>query len=262
MIIQGQDFSLAGGGTTSTATTIGLSSFKLPNGENITTTDLDGEVGQGVHEPGNDKEENISFTGVTQNADGTAVLTGVVRGLNFVTPFTGDAARAFGHGGGTTFRLSNTAPFLNSFPRKANTNTFTEVNTFEEFPLKTGDFTPTTDGQMVTKSHLDSETVKNLDLAGTRVMTGNLDMGSNDIDMGTTGKIENLPDAVDPQEPATLSQLTGSIAGAPPNANETTKGIVEIATQAEVDAGTVTGGTGATLVVTPATLETLQQRAL
>lgn len=43
-------------------------------------------------------------------------------------------------------------------------------------------------------------------------------------------------------------------AGGNVNATETTKGIVEVATQAEVDAGTATGSTGATLVVTPATL--------
>ncbi len=41
-----------------------------------------------------------------------------------------------------------------------------------------------------------------------------------------------------------------AIAGAP-DASTTTKGIVELATQAEADAGTATGGTGAALVVTP-----------
>ena len=40
-------------------------------------------------------------------------------------------------------------------------------------------------------------------------------------------------------------------AGGNVNASETTKGIVEIATVAEVAAGTTTGGTGATLVLTP-----------
>jgi len=39
-----------------------------------------------------------------------------------------------------------------------------------------------------------------------------------------------------------------------PDASTTTKGIVEEATQAEVDAGTGTGGTGAKLFVTPVTL--------
>ena len=38
------------------------------------------------------------------------------------------------------------------------------------------------------------------------------------------------------------------------NATATVRGVVEVATQAEVDAGTATGATGASLVVTPATL--------
>ena len=44
-----------------------------------------------------------------------------------------------------------------------------------------------------------------------------------------------------------------SIVGAV-DASTTAKGIVEVATQAEADAGTATGGTGASLIVTPATL--------
>lgn len=43
-------------------------------------------------------------------------------------------------------------------------------------------------------------------------------------------------------------------AGGQVNASTTAKGIVEIATQAEVDAGTATGGTGAPLAVSPDTL--------
>jgi len=45
-------------------------------------------------------------------------------------------------------------------------------------------------------------------------------------------------------------------AGGNVNASETTRGIVEEATDAEVTAGTATGGTGAKLVVTPAKLAT------
>lgn len=44
-------------------------------------------------------------------------------------------------------------------------------------------------------------------------------------------------------------------AGGNVNATETNKGIVEIATAAEVAAGTATGATGASLVVTPATIK-------
>lgn len=43
-----------------------------------------------------------------------------------------------------------------------------------------------------------------------------------------------------------------SVAGAT-NATTTTQGLVELGTQAEIDAGTATGGTGASLVATPAT---------
>lgn len=45
-----------------------------------------------------------------------------------------------------------------------------------------------------------------------------------------------------------------AIAGAP-DASETVKGLVEIATQTEVDAGTDTGGTGAKVAVIPSTLQ-------
>lgn len=45
-------------------------------------------------------------------------------------------------------------------------------------------------------------------------------------------------------------------AGGNVNASTTARGIVEIATDAEVTAGTPTGGSGATLVVTPASLKT------
>jgi hypothetical protein len=45
-------------------------------------------------------------------------------------------------------------------------------------------------------------------------------------------------------------------AGGNVNATTTARGIVEVATQSEVDAGTATGATGASLMVTPATLDT------
>ncbi|WP_230685423.1 hypothetical protein, partial [Streptococcus pneumoniae] len=41
------------------------------------------------------------------------------------------------------------------------------------------------------------------------------------------------------------------VAGSVSNASTTAKGIVELATSAEITAGTATGGTGAPLVVTP-----------
>ena len=52
---------------------------------------------------------------------------------------------------------------------------------------------------------------------------------------------------------ATKTYVDGVAVAGAPNASTTVKGIVELATQAEVDAKTATGGTGALLVVTPDT---------
>lgn len=49
-------------------------------------------------------------------------------------------------------------------------------------------------------------------------------------------------------------EIADIVAAGAVNANTTTKGLVEIATQAEVNSGTAIGGTGASLAVTPATL--------
>lgn len=51
----------------------------------------------------------------------------------------------------------------------------------------------------------------------------------------------------------TVGQLSRQVISGAPNASTTIKGIIELATQAEVDAKTTTGGTGAALVATPNT---------
>ena len=67
----------------STDTTINLSSFKEPVSETpYTMTYLNTVIGYGTLEPQTpDQSEFISFTGITQNSDGSARLTGVTRGL-------------------------------------------------------------------------------------------------------------------------------------------------------------------------------------
>lgn len=57
--------------------------------------------------------------------------------------------------------------------------------------------------------------------------------------------------ASDSKIPSELAVKRYVDAGGNVNASETTKGIVEEATQAEVDAGTATGGTGARLFINP-----------
>lgn len=125
--IQTQTFKLAGGGISLSDTSISLQSFKFPDGTAITMSHI-GSLCSGTIEPGASKEEIISFTGVTQNGDGSATLTGVTRGLKF-----GDTAGDYGqdlslrksHAGNTTFVITNNPQFYNKFPAKDNDEVIT-----------------------------------------------------------------------------------------------------------------------------------------
>lgn len=112
--VQAQTFSLSGAGAIAGATSVVLKSFKQIDGTtNIVMTDF-GSIGYGTIEPGNSTlEEQISFTGVTQNANGTATLTGVKTVL-FTTPYTETAGLSKTHGGSTVFVISNDSGFYNA----------------------------------------------------------------------------------------------------------------------------------------------------
>ena len=74
-ISQLQNFNLAGSGVSISDTTMTLSSFQTIDGVDLAMTDF-GAKGYMTIEPGSrDREEQISFTGITQNASGTCTLT-------------------------------------------------------------------------------------------------------------------------------------------------------------------------------------------
>lgn len=111
-------YSPTGGGTYrlgqsigTTDTTIKLSSFKEPV-SNIpyTMSYLNSDIEYGTLSPQSSISEFISFSGITQNSDGSATLTGVVRGMSR-TPGTGGCVAsttlAQGHAGQSIFILSN-----------------------------------------------------------------------------------------------------------------------------------------------------------
>lgn len=111
--VQAQKFSLAGSGSSIGDTTLVLQSMVGIDGANIVTADI-GVAGFGTIEPGNGtQEEAIQFTGITQNANGTATLTGVSTVL-FKSPYTATSGLAKTHAGATTFILSNDAAFYGS----------------------------------------------------------------------------------------------------------------------------------------------------
>lgn len=168
-----------------------------------------GDVGFGTLEPGGStQEEQISFTGITQNSNGTATLTGVKTVL-FISPYTQTAGLAKSHVGGATFVISNTAGFYDKLSAKSDDETITGLWQFPNGAntpiLGTSYVAPTIQYQVASKGYVDAV----------------------------------------------------AISGAP-NASTSVQGLVQLPTQAQVDARTATGSTGAALSLIP----TLQRSTL
>lgn len=156
--VQAQFYTLAGSGVSMGASTLTLQSFKDIDGVNLTITDF-GTRGYMTLEPGSGTlEESISFTGVTQNGNGTATLTGV-SSVGFKAPYTVTANVAKSHAGGVKAVLTNTAGFYNEFVAKNDDSTITQTVTFTtpNFPIVTNSATfPTLPAQLTTKAYVDS----------------------------------------------------------------------------------------------------------
>lgn len=118
--VQAQNFSLSGAGSSIGDVVLNLKSFKDILGANLTMTQF-GSTGYGTIEAGNGvQEESISFTGITQNADGTAQLTGVKHAL-FIPPYTESSGMTITHPGSVVFIITNTSAWENSIYTYANT---------------------------------------------------------------------------------------------------------------------------------------------
>jgi len=154
--VQVQNLYLSGSGISSTVSSIGLTDFKYPvNNLNVVMTDF-GDIGYAVIEPDSSREENISFSGITQNADGSATITGVVRGLGLSYPYTASTTLASSHSGSSLLRISNTAPFYNEFNIKGKDETITGKWTFNVYPEYKDSVTATTSEQFITKRYADN----------------------------------------------------------------------------------------------------------
>lgn len=128
--MSGQSFTL-GSSISSTQTTILLTAFKVPvTGTNITMATMGTSVAYGTIAPGTSQAELISFTGVTQNGDGTATLTGVTRGLNKQYPYTESTSFKQPHAGQSIFILSDAPQVFNEYPAKVNDETIVGKFTF------------------------------------------------------------------------------------------------------------------------------------
>ncbi len=168
----GQSYTL-GSSISSAQTSILLTSFTVPvTGSAITMATMDTSIAYGTLAPGTSSAELISFTGVTQNADGTATLTGVTRGLDKQSPYTEVTAFKQPHAGQTIFILSDAPQVFNKYGAVANDNTFTGNNTFSGTNTFTGSTivqTPTLSTQAATKGYVDGVAIAGAPDASTTV---------------------------------------------------------------------------------------------
>lgn len=232
-----------------------------------------GDVCFATLEPKTAREELISFTISSVTAGGVATIT-ATRGLSQKSPY-GTGGAAFDHQNGSDFVISNNPGLFNKLAAKANDETITGSWKFPTTPSHvqnpvpkgyfddnavklTGDETvagvktfssspkipdSSEDDEAVTRGEFDAEAVT---LTGAQTVAG----------VKTFSSAPKVPDATADDEPFTKGQFDSAASAAAANASETIRGAVEEATDAEVTAGTATGGTGAKLFVTPAKLKT------
>lgn len=195
--VQNQPTTLAGAGVVIGDGSITLTSFTQIDGTLLTMTDF-GTLGFGTIEPGNENEEQICFTGISQNANGTATLTGV-SSVSFVSPYTKTSNVQKNHVGGTIFVVSNTSGFYDQMTSKNDDETITGIYTFTD------------------------PNVPRMDVDHT--------YGAGEEKYFATYKL--VQD----------TSYAGTV-----NATTTAKGISQLASDAQLQAGTETGSTGASLV--------------
>ena len=138
------DFNPTGGGSyrlqssvTGTATSLTLASFKEPV-SNIpyTMTYLNSTIEYATIEPQNNTtKEFVSFTGIAQNGDGTATITGLTRGLAFSYPYTASTTLQQSHPGQSLFILSNPPQLTNQYANKNNSDSISGLWSFATPPL-------------------------------------------------------------------------------------------------------------------------------
>jgi hypothetical protein len=170
--VQDQPHFLDGAGVTVGDTTMTLVDFLGIDGDELTMADF-GDIGYATLEPGNGtQEEQVSFTGVTQNANGTATLTGI-KSVLFTSPYTETAGFAKSHAGGTRFVISNTSGFYNKLAALDDDESVTGIFTFIDPAVPRMDQQPAygagTELYFATKEYVDDVAIAGAPNASTTV---------------------------------------------------------------------------------------------
>lgn len=253
--IAGNTYNLAGSGVSSSATSFTLQSFTITQtGQLIQDSDMSDTFYLTLEPGSKSKQEIVSCTTVTQNSGGTATLSGCSRGLSPITPYTASTTLRFVHGGGTQVIFSDPPQLFNQYAAKENTQyisgawiaSSTNPWSYDQVFGITASTTSTVMpyASWVFNNFVDVYNTESI--AGVKTFTATTTLSNGGL-LGYTidGGSNNL--AI-----ANKSYVDGVVTGGAANANTTTKGLVEEATVAEIDASSSTGGTGAKLFMTPA----------
>lgn len=162
-------FNPTGGGTytlqssvSATQSTVTLTSFAEPaSGIPYTLSYINTGIIYGTLSPSSGNSEFISATGITQNTNGTATLTGVVRGLARTPGAVGCVASttlAHAYPGQTQFILSNSPCYYSQYAVKQNNEWITGTFGFSALPTTS---VPCTSGtQFCNKQYIDNVAIQ------------------------------------------------------------------------------------------------------
>ena len=220
--VQTQKTSLYGAGVASTDSSIVLTNLVLPDGSTKITMSNFGSIGYATLEPGTSKEESISFTGITQNANGTATLTGVLRGLRFVYPYDQVLANEKSHAGGSILVITNSSAYYSQFVAKNSDGTIAGNITFASTSVPTIDSslpgTITLAQQLATKSYVDNVALVSAPNADT-VTRGVVQIATNTDVASSTGLGSTGARVVIPSSAASSSPYTNQVGIIPATQN-------------------------------------------
>lgn len=154
----GATYALAGAGISALNSTIILQSFTVPQtGYKLQDSDLS-DTFYVTFESGNTKKQEIaSCTTVVQNGNGTASLSGCLRGLLPFNNYVASTTYAFPHGGGTSVIFSDPPQLFNEYAARGNNEQISGQWGFAQLPTSTTS-TPTMPNQLVTVYQLTQAT--------------------------------------------------------------------------------------------------------
>jgi len=154
-LIAGMTYHLSGSGVSSSATSMTLTSFTIPqNGYKILDADMPATFYLTL-EPGNTTRQEIaSCTTVAQNSAGTATLSGCTRGLSPISPYAASTTLQFAHGGGTSVIFSDPPQVFEGFAGKSERE---DIGGEWTFAINPHVITATSSNQVVPKSYVDAQ---------------------------------------------------------------------------------------------------------